>query len=55
LSVQADIKTASTNPFVDTKEEERKTDVLQKLQEDLKGGWSFQGKKKQPLRLACPR
>jgi hypothetical protein len=39
-NAEAIIKTTSANPFTVTVtgEEERKTDLLQKLQEDLKGG-----------------
>jgi hypothetical protein len=52
---QADSKSANANPFVDAGEEVYKIDFLQKLREDLKGGWSFQEKKKLPVRLASPR
>jgi hypothetical protein len=36
-----DGKTASDNPFAKTSEEAHRTDRLQKLNEDLRGGWTF--------------
>jgi hypothetical protein len=51
----ADGKTASDNPFAEASEEAHRTDLLQKLHEDLNGGWTFQGKKKLPVRIVSPR
>jgi hypothetical protein len=51
----ADRKTVSDNPFAETSEEAHITDHLQKLNEDLKGGWTFQGRKKLPIRIVSPR
>ncbi|CAN5974121.1 unnamed protein product [Sphagnum jensenii] len=50
-----DGKTASDNPFAETSEEAHRTDCLQKLNEDLRGGWTFQGRKKLPIRIVSPR
>ncbi len=50
-----DGKTASDNPFAETGEEAHRTDRLQKLNEDLRGGWTFQGKKKLPIRIVSLR
>ncbi len=50
----ADGKTESDNPFT-TGEEAHRTDCLQKLNEDLRGGWTFQGRKKLPIRIVSPR
>jgi hypothetical protein len=51
----ADGKIANDNPFAKTGEEAHRTDHLQKLNEDLKGGWTFQGRKKLPIRIISPR
>ncbi len=51
----ADGKTASDNPFAKTGEEAHRTDRLQKLNEDLRGGWTFQGRKKLSIRIVSPR
>ncbi len=51
----ADGKTASDNPFAEVGEETHKIDLLQELHEDLRGGWTFQGKKKLHVRIVSPR
>jgi len=48
-------KTVSENPFTETGEEAHRTNRLQKLNEDLRGGWTFQGKKKLSIRIVSPR
>jgi hypothetical protein len=50
-----DGKTVSDNPFAETGEEAHRTDRLQKLNEDLRGRWTFQGKKKLPIRIVSLR
>jgi hypothetical protein len=50
-----DGKTAIDNPFAETGEEAHRTDRLQKLNEDLRGGWTFQGRKKLSIRIIFPR
>jgi hypothetical protein len=45
----------STNPFAALSEENRSSDFLKKFQEDLKEGWSFQGKKKYAVKISSPR
>jgi hypothetical protein len=44
----------STNPFAALSEENGSSNFLKKLQEDLKEGWSFQGKKKHIVKISSP-
>ncbi|CAK9190474.1 unnamed protein product [Sphagnum troendelagicum] len=50
-----DGKTASDNPFTETAEEAHRIDHLQKLNKDLRGAWTFQGRKKLSIRIVSPR
>jgi hypothetical protein len=45
----------NTNPFMTLSEENGSSNFLKKLQEDLKEGWSFQGKKKHAVKISSPR
>ncbi len=51
----ADGKITSDNPFVEASEDAHRTDLLQKLHEDLSEGWTFQGRKKLPVRIVSSR
>jgi hypothetical protein len=46
---------ANSNPFAGNIRETVRTEVLQKQFEDPREGWTFQGKKKLPIRILSPR
>lgn len=51
---QAHISATNVNPFAAVGKGNHGTNILKKLHEDLKEGWSFQGRKKHILKLSSP-
>jgi hypothetical protein len=46
---------ANSNPFIGNIGETVRIEVLQKRFEDPEEGWTFQGKKKLPIKILSPR
>lgn len=54
-NTQAYASITNSNSFAIAGEENHGADFFKKRHEDLKDGWSFQGKKKHIQKLASPR
>jgi len=54
LGTPGHAQAVNTNPFAALNEENGGFNFLKKIQEALKEGWSFQGKKKHTVKISSP-